>query len=315
METNNNDMVIPDVHSFDQILHQAREKASQKRPRAALVVPSDIDMLKAFAKAARDGLVDPTVIGDEELLKKNAGEHSLDLSDYKIIDMNQPDMAVATAAQMAAKGGIDLIVKGRMANDDFLKLLFARELSFFSRKKTACHIGVIKPEKYRKLLFLTDAGVIVEPDLKQKAALIQNIIEFTGLVGINCPRVALLAAVEVVYPQMPVTTDAAVLSKMAERKQIKGAYVDGPLSFDVAIDMSAAHSKGITTSEVAGQADALVAPNIETANGIYTAMSLYGRAEVAGLIYGGRVPVALGSRSDSMENKYRSVVLGVTASA
>ena len=315
MAKSNNDMVIPDIHSFDQILHRAREKASGKRTRAAFVVPSDIDMLMAFTKAAGDGLVDPTIIGDEELLKKNADEHGLDLGDSKIIDMNQPDMAVATAAQMAAKGGIDLIVKGRMANDDFLKLLFVRELSFFSRKKTACHIGVIKPERYEKLLFLTDAGVIVEPDLKQKAALIQNIIEFTDMVGVKCPRVALLAAVEVVYPQMPVTTEAAVLSKMAERRQIKGAHVDGPLSLDVAIDMFAAHSKGIIDSEVAGQADALVAPNIETANGIYTAMSLYGHAEVGGLIYGGRVPVALGSRSDSMENKYRSIVLGVTASA
>ena len=308
-----NSMIIPDIKSYEQIVGLAKNKTTDKKVKAALVVPSDIDMLKAFARAEKDGMLAPVFIGDETLLKKNVTEHEIDIDTGKVIDINQPDMAVATALQMAVKGEIDLIVKGRYPSDEFVRVLFNKEYSFAQKGRLVSHIAVIKPQRYPKLLFITDAGITVQPDLKQKISLIQNLVGFTKNIGVLNPRVALLAAVEVIYPQMPVTTEAAVISKMSDRKQIKGAFVDGPLSFDVAIDMEAAFAKGIKDSEVAGQADAMVAPNIETANGIYTAMSLYGNAEVGGVIYGGQVPIALGSRSDSLDNKYRSIVLGVLA--
>jgi len=309
----NNNMIIPDIISFDQIIGLAKDKTADKKVRAVMVVPSDIEMLKAFARAEKEGMLTPTFIGDEALLKKNVTEHEIKIDTENVIDINQPDMGVATALQMAARGEIDLIVKGRYPNDEFVRLIMNKEYSFARKGKLVSHIAVIKAERYPKLLFLTDAGLTVQPDLKQKISLIQNLVGFTKNVGVLNPRVALLAAVEVIYPQMPVTTEAAVISKMSDRKQIKGAFVDGPLSFDVAIDLEAAHAKGIKDSEVAGQADAMVAPNIETANGIYTAMSLYGKAEVGGVIYGGQVPIALGSRADSLDNKYRSIVLGVLA--
>ena len=141
--------------------------------------------------------------------------------------------------------------------------------------------------------------------------MVNNLIAVGNRIGIDTPRVAVLAAVEVVYPQMPATIDGAVLGKMSERNQIKGGFVDGPLSFDCAVDPVAAESKGITNSEVAGRANAMLAPNIDTAHGVYKAMALYGNARVGGVIYGGRVPVALAARSDSAENILNSIALAV----
>ena len=284
-------MTIPDVHSFEQIVARAKEKSATKPARAVLVDTSDAEMVSAFEKAAGEKLIEPVSIAETK-------------------DANK----VATVAlQMAAGGEVDLIVKGGFPHIEFLRQMLDRTVPFVGRGKLVSHIGVIDTKKYGKLLFITDAGLTVQPDLKQKLVLIQNAAGFAAKIGVEMPRVALLAAVEVIYPQMPVTTDAAILAKMSERKQIKGCLVDGPLSFDVAIDMAAAHSKGITSSEVAGQADILVASTIETAHGIYTAMSLYGKAEIGGVVVGGKVPVALASRSDSASNKYRSIALAILA--
>ena len=170
---------------------------------------------------------------------------------------------------------------------------------------------MIKPGKYPKLLFLTDSAVVVAPDLTTKLSLISNLVSVAGAVGIKNPRIAVLAAVEAVYPQMPATLDGAVLAKMCDRRQIKGAVVDGPLSFDIAVDIDAARAKGVTTSPVAGQADGMLAPNIEVANGIYNAMTLYGDNEVGGVLVGGRVPVAMHSRADNAGARFNSILLSV----
>lgn len=308
------EMNIPEVHTFEHLRSLAKENAaSGRKPRAALVVSSSTDMLKAFDRAAADGLIDPVIVGDEQRFQKHATELGLKLTAADVIDINQPPSAVKTAAQMAAKGDVDLLVRGGAGAVEMLHLLFEKEAGFVVKGKTVSHLAVIKPERYGKLLILTDSGVIPQPDLKQKMALIGNASGFCRTIGITPPRVALLAAVEVVYPQMQATTEGAILSKMAERNQIKGAYVDGPLSFDVAVDMFAAHSKGIKDSEVAGQADVMVAPNIETAYGVYTAMAMYGPAEVGGILVGGRVPVAFSSHFESVEGKYNSIALAALA--
>ena len=285
-------MTIPEVHSFEQIIKRAEEKSSVRPPRAVLIDDSDADMVKAFEKATAAKLIEPVALADAD----------------------DPGKTVMAAIGMAVGDKIDLIIKGGFPHIGFLKILVGRDHSFVQKGKLISHVGVFEAERYSKLLLVTDAGVTVQPDLKQKLVLVQNAVEFAGRIGIEMPRVAFLAAVEIIYPQMPVTTDAAIAAKMSDRKQIRGCYVDGPLSFDVAVDMAAAHSKGIRDSEVAGQADILIAPTIETAHGIYTAMSLYSKAMVGGVIVGGRVPVAIASRSDSMDNKYRSIVLSALAS-
>jgi phosphate butyryltransferase len=160
---------------------------------------------------------------------------------------------------------------------------------------------------------LTDGGVVVQPDLMVKLNLISNMVYLANSIGLVNPRIAVVTAVEAVYPQMQATLDGAILAKMAERGQIKGACVDGPLSFDIAVDMLAARAKGITNSPVAGQADGLLAPCIEVANGVYNAMTLYGHCEIGGVIVGGKVPLAVNTRADSQQARFHSIVLATLA--
>jgi phosphate butyryltransferase len=305
------DVHIPDVHSWPQIIERARTLTAKEPIRAALVDISDLDMLKAFAKAVADGLIEPTVFGDKNLFQKLCDEQEIAFDSPKIEHAYHKDLAVINAAKLAFDGRIDLLVKGRTVTADMLKALFDLGAYYVSKGTAVTHVAVMKPEKYPKLLLLSDSAVIVEPDLRRKLSIIENLVGVGKCLGIDDLRVAVLAAVEVVYPQMPVTIDAAVLAKMSDRRQTKGAIVDGPLSFDVAVDMPAAHAKGVTNSPVAGQADALLAPNIEVANGVYKAMSLYTQCEIGGVIVGGRVPIAIGSRVDTVESKYDSIVLGV----
>ena len=299
------------INNFDQIVSSAKEKAKKNKPKAALLNPKHSDVFNAFSKAIADGLIDPVIIGDKAEIEKIAKEIKFELSGIDLID-NEGSSSVLKATQMAEDGDIDLIIKGTGPTDIFVQYLFNSE-HFHKKGRLACHIALVKPEQYEKAFILSDAEVIIQPDLKQKIGKVNNIIQFSHKIGMDEPLIAVLAAVEVVYPQMPVTTEGAVLGKMSDRKQFKGGYVDGPLSFDCAIDPEAAKSKGITNSKVAGNANAMLAPNIETAHGIYKAMALYGNAQVGGIIYGGNVPVALPSRSDSEESIYNSIALGVLA--
>ena len=272
---------IPKVHTFQHILDQAKKVVAETgKPRAALVVPSEIATLKAFATASDKGLIIPTLIGDEKLAREKLSQEDISLDRFKFINLIEPDLAVKAAVKMAAAGETDLIVAGRILPISFLKVLLDKSYSFVKKGRVLSHVGVMKPALYKKLLFVTDAAVNTEPDLKCKLALITNAVTLASRIGVNMPRVALIAAVEVIYPQMPVTMDAA-------------------------------HGKGIKNSPVAGQTDILIAPNIETANGIYKAVSLYGRAEVGGVICGGRTPVILNSRSESAESRFNSIMLGV----
>lgn len=309
----NPDFHIPEVHTFAQILERAKAKTAERRVRAALVDINDTAILKAFARAEAEGLIDAVIFGDKGVLESTCEQHQIAFRNVRIEHAFQRDLAVINAAKMAFDRHIDLIVKGRVLTADMLTVLFDLGSYFLSREKCVSHVAVLAPEKYAKLLLLSDSAVIVQPDLKTKVQMIGNIVSVAQMIGVDMPRVSLLAAVEAVYPQMPVTTDAAILSKMAERGQIKGCYVDGPLSFDMSVDMAAAHAKGVTTSMVAGQADAVLAPNIEVANGVYKAMSLFGKCAIGGVVVGGRVPIALGSRVDSVDAKFNSIVLGVLA--
>lgn len=307
------DFKIPEVHNFSQIVTRSADACSSGKPRAALVVSSEIPSLRALAAAQGRGLVEATVIGDEQLATKYAEAENINLSEMKFININEPDMAIKTAVMMAVAGELDILLKGRVSAVDLVRSVLDKSSGFVPPGRTLSHVAVMKPALYQKLLFLTDAAVNMEPDLKTKLALIDNVVEVAGIVGITMPRVALIAATETISSQMPVTIDAAIVAKMADRKQIAGAFVDGPLSFDAAVDMKAARLKGVEGSQVAGQADVLVAPNIETANGVYRAMCLFGNAEMAGIIYGGVVPIVLPSRSDSTENRFNSIALAALA--
>lgn len=268
-------------------------------------------MLRAVAKMAQEGLIEPILIGALDQFETACTEHDINFPTSEFVDASDTNDAIAKTCALMQSAQINLIVKGRIMTGDLLRQLFLPESGFTSKDKIVSHVAVLKPEKYSKLLMVTDGAVNVLPDLKTKLALIDNLVRVGIAIGVTNPRIALLAAVEVIYPQMPVTMEAAIIAKMWERGQIKGATVDGPLSFDCAVDMLAAHSKGIKNSEVAGQADAVVAPNLETANGIYKGMALYGNCQMGGVIVGGKLPIALGSRSDSWEGKFNSLLLGI----
>lgn len=303
------EMDIPRIHSFDQIRALAEQTCVARKPRAALVVPSETDTLPAFAQVVSKGLIEPVVIGDEKLFQKNAVDVNLDPSAVRIIDLNQPDMAVRAAAKMAEAGEIDMIVQGRVDPDHLVSLLTSGDSAFVPAGKIMSHVGVLKTSRYAKLLFVTDGFVHAQPDLRTKMALLGNLAKVAKAVGLSDPRTAVVTAVEVIYPQMPATTDGAVLAKMSERGQIKGVRVDGPLSFDVAVDPFAADSKGIVNSPVAGQADAMLASAKQVAQGICQAMSLYADCESGGLLIGGQVPVAVNFVTEPVQARLNSILL------
>ena len=304
-------MEIPAVSSFEQIAVLAVKKAALKQPRAALVVPSETDALPAFVDAVRRGLISPLVIGDERRFQKSAEGLQIDVSDYRVIDINQPEMALKTAAKMAVAGEIDLIVPGRFTPEEVVATLLGTDLGFVAPGRIVSHVGVLKPAKYPKLLLITDGLVHEQPDLKVKIDLLGNLAKTAKALGIANPRTAVVTAVEAIYPQMPATTDGATLAKMCDRGQIKGVRVDGPLSFDIAVDFFAAESKGITGSEVAGQADAILASTRYVAQGVCQALCLFAQCETGGVLTGGRVPVAVNFVSESATSRFNSILLAV----
>jgi phosphotransacetylase len=302
-------MEIPEVSSFEQIEALASKKATSQKPRAALVVPSETDTLPAFLDAAERNLITPFVIGNESRFRRDAEASQIDLGRFHLIDINQPEMALKTAAKMAVAGELDMIVQGRITPEETAATLASGELGFVPPGKTFSHVGVIKPAKYPKLLMVTDALIHEQPDLKTKIDLLGNLARVAKALGIADPRTAVVTAVEAIYPQMPATTDGAVLAKMCDRGQIKGVRIDGPLSFDIAVDSFAAESKGITKSVVAGQADAILASSRYVAQGVCQAMALFAQCESGGVLVGGRVPVAVNFVSEGVKARYNSILL------
>lgn len=298
------------IHDYEQIAQRVRLSESGRKPKAALILPCDDDMLKMFVEAVTAGLIDPVILGDQQLVGKQISALGAPFEDVRHVDVKDIETTYRAAVKMAVSGKLDLLVCGTVTPVDLLRILLDKGAGFVGGENTLSHVAAMKPDLYAKLLFVTDAAVNMEPDLRCKLALTTNAVNVARRLGIRKPRVALIAAVEKVHPHMPATVDAAVIARMGDRGQIQNALVDGPLSFDVAVDPEAARAKGITDSLVAGQADILIAPNIETANGIYRAMSLYGRADVGGVIYGGKIPVVYNACSEPQANKLNSIVLG-----
>ena len=309
------EMKIPPIYSWDQLAAVAGERVAERSGvRAAILTDADPDILRACSQATEKGLIEPIIVGDRSRLETTLTVARIQLTPAEIISSQDNRSPSVIAADLTDHGAIDLIVDGSAEGECMVSLISSGNGGFVPRGGVASHVAVLQPKRYKKLLLLSDGMVAPEPDIKGKIGIVGNIVGVAKAMGIDQPRIAVLAAVEVVYPQMPVTLEAAVLSKMAERRQIKGAYVDGPLSFDVAVDMDAAHGKGITSSEVAGQADAMLAPNIEVASGVYQALTLYGKCDCGGIIFGGRVPVAVNSRMDKIQDRLNSIILGVLAS-
>ena len=259
------------------------------------------------------GIATPFLVGSEQQIKELAAKIDFDVSNLKIYDEPSATGCARRAVQLVSSGKAQILMKGLMSTSDILRAVLDKEIGLRTGRVLS-HVMLYELPKYERLFFLTDGGMNMFPDLRQKAEIIINAVEVAHALGIAEPKVAALAAVEVVNPDMPATLDAAALAQMGARGQIKGCLIDGPLALDNAICAEAAARKGIR-SPVAGQADVLLVPTIEAGNLLGKAMTYFGAGKSAGIIAGTKAPVVLVSRADPHETKLQSIALGVVAAA
>ena len=289
-------------------IHEIVKKRKETK-RLVLAVAQDEHSLEAVCAAARKKYIEPILVGDAEQIKAIAAKHKkIDITLFNIIHEPNIQEAVAKAVKLVHYGEADILMKGNVGTSTLLKGVLNKEWGL--RKTDALsHIALFEVEAYHhKLLALTDVAMNIAPDLNTKISIINNSVEFLRQIGVDTPKVAVLGAVELVNENMPATIDAALLSKMAERGQIRNCIIDGPLAFDNAISAESAKHKGII-SKVAGDADLLLLPDIEAGNVLYKSFVFFANAKVAAVILGARAPIVLTSRSDSEETKLDSITL------
>ncbi len=296
------------MNSFAQLLEQARKAGPA---RFVVAQASDSTLLEALAEARAAGFAEPILVGQAPDILAAARERSVDISGWKIVETASAAESAVEAVRCVARGDGDVLVKGLIQSAELLRAVLTKA-NGLSSGRTLSHVGVFKFEESDRLYFVTDAAICIAPDYQQKIDIVQNAVDLAHKLGIAQPVVAILCAIETVNPDMQATVDAASLSKMAERGAIRGARVEGPLALDNAVSVEAARHKGIT-SELAGRADILVAPNIEAANILYKALIFFAKAEEAGIVMGARAPFVLASRSDSARNKLYSMALAALA--
>ncbi len=278
--------------------------------RCAVVHPCDAGSLSGAMDAANHGLIQPVLIGPEGRIRRVAEEAGINLQGAEIISVEHSHAAAELAAAMAARKEVEILMKGSLHTDELLKAVLAQPALRTGRRLS--HVFRFDVPLYNKPLVITDAAINIKPTLLEKADIIQNAIDFLHVMGVEQPKVALLSAVETVSPGLPSTLDAAALCKMADRGQITGGLLDGPLAFDNAISPDAVRIKGIV-SQVAGQADILAAPDLESGNMIAKQLEYLAGANGSGLVLGARVPIALTSRADGPMARVASTVLAVLA--
>jgi phosphate butyryltransferase len=290
------------ITTIDQMMARAKKRGIQT---IAVVCAHDEDVLQSLEKAVKEKIVKPVLIGKTKEIEKILSENSLELG-AEIIECDDDAKSAEKAVRMVSEGKAQMLMKGLLATSTLLKATLNKEWGLRSSGLLS-HIALFKPEHFERFIIITDAAINITPDLMQKKLMIENAVKATHKLDIELPKVALLAAVESVNPSMQATIDAAVLSKMNERGQIKGCIIDGPLAMDNAVSVIAAKHKGIT-SPVAGMADILVAPNIDVGNAIYKTLAFLSTCQYAGVVVGARAPIVLTSRADTPESKFNSIV-------
>jgi phosphate butyryltransferase len=275
--------------------------------RTVVVAPEDEASLGGALLAAAHGLIQPLLIGSEARIRSVAQAAGFDLSGAEIRDVGEPAEAADQAAAMASRREVDALMKGALHTDELLRPLFNKTYALRTSRRIS-HAFVFDTPGLDHMLFITDAAVNIAPTLEEKVDIVQNAIDLAIALGVKQPKVGGLSAVETVNPKIPSTLDAAILSKMAERGQIRGGVVDGPLAMDNAIDVRAARTKGIN-SLVSGCADILVVPNLEAGNMLSKELTFVAHAHIAGVVIGAKVPVILTSRADSEESRLASCAI------
>ena len=286
------------------------EKASQvTEAYVSVAVAHDSHVLEAVGMASEAGIANFVLVGDEERIGEIAKELKLDCSKFEIIHETDDELACAIAVDLVKSGSATALMKGLVDTSVFMKAVLNREKGIRTGNKLT-HLAAFEVSAYHKLLFVTDAAISVAPDLKGKQEIIQNAVDAVNHLGITCPKVALLAAVEKVNENMPVTLEYKELVEMAKNGEITGCILDGPLALDNAVSYESAEMKGII-SEVAGDADILVCPDIEAGNILYKSLVFLASAKNGGVVLGAKRPIILTANADSSESKLVSIALGI----
>lgn len=292
--------------TFDDLIWQVKHCSMKK---VAVACTQDDAVLEAVKVAKERGIADAILVGDADKINEIAGSMGMDLSGFEIIDEKDTMTAALTAVKLVHDGKADMYMKGLIDTKSFLKSVLDKEVGLRSGR-TLSHVCVFEIAGVEKLLFLTDVAFQTYPTLEDKVGIIENTVEVCQACGIDTPKVAPLAAVEVVNPKMPATVEAAELTKMCEEGKITGCIVDGPLSMDLAIDPEAAQHKGATGRKIVGDADILLFPDIHAGNLVYKTLVHTADVKNGNIITGTKAPVILTSRSDDFETKVNSLALG-----
>ncbi len=304
-------VTLPDVRIFrHERTRTLLEGARNGAPIVAAVAhPCDVSAITGAVEAAEAGYITPILVGPEAKIRAAADAAGVDISDFRIIDVPHSHAAAEAAVALVTSGEAQMLMKGSLHTDELMSAALVSTAHLRTERRIS-HVYLMDVPNYPRPLLVTDGAINIEPTLSDKADIIRNAIGLAHVIGIECPRVAILAAVETVNPAMRSTLEAAALCKMADRGQITGALLDGPLAFDNAINEAAAKEKGIV-SEVAGRADILVAPNLEAGNMIAKQLTFLTGADAAAIVLGARVPIVLTSRADSVGTRLASTALAV----
>lgn len=292
------------IKNFQDVLQKVKSLNTKK---IAVAVAQDKPVLEAIKDAQEQGIADAILVGDKVKIQEVASEIGMDLSKFEIVEESDIRRAAVKAVQLVSTGKADMLMKGLIDTANFLRAVLNKEVGLRTGMLMS-HVGVFEVPNFDRLLFITDAAFNMYPELKDKVDIIKNAVTVAHAVGIEKPRVAPICAVEVVNPNMPATMDASVLSKMNDRGQIKGCIIDGPLALDNALSEEAAAHKGVT-GPVAGKADILLMPNIESGNIMYKTLTYTTACKSGALLVGTSAPVVLTSRSDSHETKMNAIAL------
>jgi phosphate acetyltransferase len=292
-------------HHYQQLIRQTKRL---KPIRTAVVHPVDANSLLGAIEAAKANLIVPVLVGPEARIRAAADQTSIDLSPYELLLAEHSHAAAVRAVELARDHKVEALMKGSLHTNEFMSAIVHEEKLRTARRMS--HVFVIDAPCYSKLLFVTDAAINIYPTVEEKVDIVQNAIKLARVLGLDRPKVAILSAVETVSPKIKSTLDAAVLCKMADRGQITGAIVDGPLAFDNAVSADAAKIKGIV-SPVAGRADIFVVPDLEAGNMLAKQLEYLAGAQMAGIVLGARVPIVLTSRADMAPARLASCAIAL----
>lgn len=296
----------PNYHVFHKFLDRCK---SLPAITTAVCWPMSDVAMRGAVEAADEKLIEPIFVGPEAEMKTLAGKIRLDISRYPIVQADSEVKAAELSVSICRSGGAQAMMKGSLHTDELMKVAMQRDNGLRTSRRIS-HVFVMDTPAYPRTLLITDAAINIEPELEDKVDIVQNAIDLAHALGIPEPKVALLSAIETVNPRIKSTLDAAALCKMADRGQITGGVLDGPLAFDTAVSAKAASIKKLV-SPVTGQADILVVPDLESGNMLAKQLEYLGGAQLAGIVLGARVPVILTSRADSAETRLTSCAVAV----